>query len=117
MGELVCYRGPYRQVAVTVAGGDVVADRGGPPIEVPADVAESLLASASWQRPADADDGADQRAVADLTVDDVLAWVAGDPQRARQAYDAERARGDKARSSLIRALDELIDDEETDDGD
>lgn len=41
-------------------------------------------------------------------VDDVLAWVGDDKDRAREALDAETAKGDKARSSLVTQLTAIV---------
>lgn len=41
------------------------------------------------------------------TIDQVLAWVGGDPERALQAHTAEEGRGDKARSTLLTKLAEI----------
>lgn len=45
---------------------------------------------------------------ADGTVGDVMSRVAGDPVKARAALDAELAKGDKARSTLVAALTAII---------
>lgn len=42
--------------------------------------------------------------IADVKVDDVLAWVGDDPARREQALAAEQARGDDARKSLVNKL-------------
>lgn len=41
------------------------------------------------------------------TIDQVLAWVGDDPERALQAHTAEEGRGDKARSTLLTKLAEI----------
>lgn len=41
------------------------------------------------------------------TIDQVLAWVGGNPDRALAAHAAEEARGDKARSSLLAKLTDI----------
>lgn len=43
----------------------------------------------------------------DAKIDDVLAWVGEDPVRARTAWDAEVAKGDKARTTLLGKLEEI----------
>lgn len=45
----------------------------------------------------------------DGKVDDVLAEVGDDPVKAQAALDAERKKGDKARSSLVDKLNTIID--------
>lgn len=45
--------------------------------------------------------------VATAKIDDVIAWVAGDPERAKTAHAAETAKGDKARSTLLGQLAEI----------
>lgn len=47
--------------------------------------------------------------VPDGTKDDVLAWVNGDSERAAAALLAERARGAKARTTLVAPLTALLD--------
>ncbi|NUS17094.1 MAG: hypothetical protein HOY69_37825 [Streptomyces sp.] len=42
------------------------------------------------------------------TIDTVLTWVGGDPVRAQQALDAERAKGDAARATLTTRLDAIL---------
>jgi hypothetical protein len=46
--------------------------------------------------------------VPDGTREQVLEWVDGDRVRAQAARDAEVAKGDKARSTLLAALDQLL---------
>lgn len=46
--------------------------------------------------------------VPDGTVADVMAWVGDDPDRARQALDAETTKGDKARSTLVATLTSIV---------
>jgi len=43
----------------------------------------------------------------DGTIPAVMAWVAGDPARARTALDAEVAKGDAARKTLMANLEEI----------
>lgn len=45
----------------------------------------------------------------DGKIDDVLAWVGNDAERALEAHSAEEAKGDKARPRLLSKLVELID--------
>lgn len=54
---------------------------------------------------ADQADGGDD--VPSGSIADVLAWVDGDPDRARAALQAEQARGDRARTGLIEPLTQL----------
>jgi hypothetical protein len=42
------------------------------------------------------------------SIGDILAWVGSDPQRARQALEAEKSKADKARTSLVARLTTLI---------
>lgn len=44
----------------------------------------------------------------DGKIEDVLTWVGDDPERALEAHSAEEARGDKARSTLLAKLAELV---------
>ena len=44
----------------------------------------------------------------DGKIEDVLAWVGADADRALEAHSAEEARGDKARSTLLAKLAELV---------
>lgn len=41
-------------------------------------------------------------------IDDIAAWVGDDAGRAREALDAEQAKGDKARPRLVAKLTELL---------
>lgn len=45
----------------------------------------------------------------DGKIDDVLAWVGDDPERALEAHGLEEAKGDKARPRLLSKLAELVD--------
>ena len=59
-----------------------------------------------WVRDDDAD--ADSEPAPDAaTVDDVLAWVDGDPERALQAREAEEQRPDGPRVTLLQQLDDI----------
>lgn len=51
--------------------------------------------------------GATTGGVPDGTATDVIRWVGDDPARARQALDAEQAKGDDARSTLVAKLGKL----------
>jgi|SRR5262245_5653264 len=44
----------------------------------------------------------------DGKIEDVLAWVGDDTDRALVAHDAEEAKGDKARSTLLARLAEIV---------
>jgi len=44
----------------------------------------------------------------DGKIEDVLAWVGDDQERALEAHSAEEAKGDKARSTLLSKLAELV---------
>lgn len=44
----------------------------------------------------------------DGKIEDVLAWVGDDPERALEAHTAEEAKGDKARPRLLAKLAELV---------
>ena len=54
-----------------------------------------------------APDQGDPEAVPDGTIDEVLAWVGEDADRADRAADAERARGDRVRKTLLEKLAEV----------
>ncbi|MFF7191756.1 hypothetical protein ACFZAR_42945 [Streptomyces sp. NPDC008222] len=45
------------------------------------------------------------------TIDDLMSWVDGDPERAAQALQAEQAK-DKPRSTVVKRLASLVGDEE-----
>ena len=47
----------------------------------------------------------------DGTIDDLMAWVDGDPERAAQALEAEQAK-DKPRSTVVKRLAALVGSEE-----
>ena len=47
----------------------------------------------------------------DGTIDDLMAWVDGDPDRAAQALEAEQAK-DKPRSTVVKRLSAMVGDEE-----
>lgn len=51
-------------------------------------------------------------------IDDVLAWVGDDPDRAMEAHAAEEAKGDRARTRLLARLEEIAtgDKDPADDG-
>jgi len=87
-GELLPADAPLEDVERLVAAGDVV--------EVD-DLDEALLPA-----------GPDPDEVPDGTIVVVLDWVAGDPERAARALEAERAKGDRARSTLVEHLAELV---------
>jgi len=71
---------------------------GGPVGEQPADVS-----------PADEGAGqAEQIDVANSKISDVMAWVGDDAERALAAFDAESARGDDARSTLLDQLTKIV---------
>ena len=83
--------------------------------EVSGSLAELLLAGASRKvtrvddpEPPAGDEPPDGLDI-DGKIDDVLAWVGDDPERALEAHSAEEARGDKARSTLLAKLAELVD--------
>jgi hypothetical protein len=44
----------------------------------------------------------------DGTVKEIESWVGDDPERAREALAAEQAKGDKARSTLVEHLQDVI---------
>ena len=73
-----------------------------------ADAAEAELTGGAT--PADPD------AVPDGKVDEVLAWVDGDKDRAAKALEAEQAKGDKARTTLTGPLEELLEPPAPDEG-
>lgn len=57
--------------------------------------------------PAPMPEASEPETVPDGTAAEVLAWVAGDPERALQAYTVEEKR-DKPRSTLLAKLEELV---------
>jgi len=58
--------------------------------------------AAQGQAPEDPD------AVPAGSIEKVLEWVGADKDRAASALDAEQAKGDKARSSLVKTLSEML---------
>lgn len=68
------------------------------PGEVPPDVAERLLSSPVWERPS----------AKEPTIDEVLADVGTDRDKAAAALAKEQAKGDKARSTLVSKLEAVI---------
>lgn len=78
--------------------------------EVSGGLADYLLATSSpveQTSPGPAED-LDGDGVPDGTRDQVLEWVGDDRQRAQAAWDAEVAKGDKARSTLLATLEQLL---------
>jgi hypothetical protein len=69
------------------------------PAEVPTDIGERLLASPVWERPSGR---------SEPTVDEVLAEVGDDKEKAAAALSAEQAKGEPARSTLVQRLEALI---------
>jgi hypothetical protein len=86
----------------------------GQAVDVRDDVAEELVGQPAWREATKADvsayngDGDAAGGVPGGNVDQVLEWVGDDPQRARQAIEAERE-SDRPRSTLITAASEIID--------
>lgn len=68
------------------------------------DVAGDATGDGSDPIPNADDAGAAAVDVPDGTIDDVLAWVGDDAERARQAIAAENAEGGKARKTLVEQL-------------
>lgn len=98
---LITYTGPERPGRM-LDDGRLAAH--GEPIEVDVDTANGLLATRHWQA-ADAS----ARVAIDGSVEDVLAEVDGDQDRAIAALQAEHARPGGPRKTLIRQLSEIID--------
>lgn len=78
--------------------------------EVSGSLAEMLLTGAP--RKVSRADEADEAGESDGfdpngKIDDILSWVGDDPDRAREALDAEQDKGDKARPRLVAKLTEL----------
>jgi hypothetical protein len=96
----------YEMVPYTVTAGQVVDGVGAEHlVATGADVTvldEEPAVAAEPEKPA-AVDGLDISA----KIDDVLAWVGDDPERALEARAAEEARGDKARTRLLAQLEEI----------
>lgn len=74
------------------------------PGEVPADVAERLLESPTWERPS----------AKEPTIDEVLDDVGDDRDKAAAALAEEQAKGEKARKTLIDKLEAVIAEEAQD---
>lgn len=90
----VTYQGRWKEVEIETAPERWRRVKRGESIDVPDHVAESLCEQDAWA-PAGGD-----------TVDDVIARVGGDIDKARQALDQERA--GKARKTLIEHLEQLV---------
>lgn len=92
----VTYPGPHD--AVTIPRCDVTVDRG-ESVEVDDDLGAQLVQQ-GWL--------GDGNEPAKDTVSGVLEWVDGDPAKAASALALEKSKGDKARTSLVDALNDLI---------
>ena len=94
-----------------IAGGQILDVKAGD--EFTGDVAVCLLrtgADVTSDEPADEEqETAGDELNIDGKIDDVLAWVGDDAERALEAHTAEEAKGDKARPRLLSKLAELID--------
>lgn len=105
----------YVTVETAVPGGRAAVDipRGTDlPADVPAETVAALLGRGDIAKVERAalvwDDEPSPEEVPAGTVAEVLAWVDGDPDRAANALDVERAKGDKARGTLVAGLTALI---------
>lgn len=78
--------------------------------EVSGGLADYLLATASPVEEVSTGPAvdADGDGVPDGTRDQVLEWVGDDRARAQAAWDAEVAKGDKARSTLLAVLEQIL---------
>jgi len=94
----VIYQGRWKEVEIETAPERWRRVKRGESIDVPDHVAESLCEQDAW---ADGSAGP-----ADGTVDDVIARVGDDIDKARQALDAERA--GKGRKGLLEHLEHLV---------
>lgn len=65
---------------------------------------KTMVDAGEWTPEPDTRPAGDGGEVPGGTVADVMAWVGDDPDRARRALDAEAAKGDKARSTLVDSL-------------
>lgn len=90
----VTYVGPYADGVEIAATGQVVAP--GETVEVPDNLGALLVEQEYWKGTKPTDD----------TVDGVLKSVGDDPDLARAALEAERA--NKNRSTLVSALEKII---------
>lgn len=84
------------------------------PVDVPDAEVRALLEQGHIEpvddEPASPDPDEDQGdAVPTGTIAEILAWVDSDPDRAALALEAEQAKGDKARSTLVVDLEQLVD--------
>ncbi|MGW1160366.1 hypothetical protein ACWD48_19540 [Streptomyces sp. NPDC002519] len=68
-------------------------------------------APAPKERPAEPVQTEGDEPPVDGTIDDLMSWVDGDPDRASQALDAEQSK-DKPRSTVVKRLSALAGDEE-----
>jgi 3-hydroxyisobutyrate dehydrogenase-like beta-hydroxyacid dehydrogenase len=98
----------YEMVPYTVTAGQVVDGAGARHLlATGADVTvldeEPAAEPVAESKRAEVVDGLDISA----KIDDVLAWVGDDPERALEAHAAEEAKGDKARTRLLAQLEEI----------
>jgi hypothetical protein len=79
------------------------------PADVPLAEVEALLRRGDVELVDEqpAEPGPDPDAVPEGTIPEVIDWVAGGKDRAQRALDAELAKGDKARSTLVDQLKQL----------
>lgn len=83
--------------------------------EVSGDLAEMLLTGTRGKvsrvdsEPIESPEALGDELDIDGKIDDVLAWVGDDHERALEAHAAEEAKGDKARPRLLSKLAELVD--------
>lgn len=97
--KLVTVRPKDRNATLDIAlDGRSVRASHAEPGEVPAEVAERLLASPVWEK----------AGAKEPTIDDVLADVGNDPDKARFALEEEQAKGDSARKTLVQKLETVI---------
>ena len=100
---------PYSVANGTVVGGIVARHllATGADVAPEDDEAAGFLAAREETSTADVAAPVDQLDI-DAKIDDVLAWVGNDPERALEAHTAEEAKGDKARPRLLAKLTEIV---------
>lgn len=106
---------PYVTAQTAVDGGRAEVDipRGAVlPDDVPDEQRERFLRLGQVEPVEPVDelvDDADDEEVPVGTIDEVLAWVGDSPDRAGRALDAEQAKVDGARSTLVARLNAILD--------
>jgi len=78
------------------------------PRDVPREDVDRLLALGHIEEPDGSGVDENEDGVPEGSARQVMEWVGSDPERAAMALDAEQAKGDNARSTLIASLQKLV---------